>query len=192
MSSNAYWKAVLNCDRRWDNIFVYAVTSTKVWCRPSCPSRKPKRKHVLFFERYTAAEQAGFCPCQRCIPDKNPKNSDLLLIEQICETMTTESMPTLTQLAIKFNLSPYHLQRKFKNIVGITPRQYAEALRLDKFKIELKQEQAIADAVYQPGYNSSSSLSEKISLKLGMTPKVYQMSSKNLFQKCDRQKIKSY
>ena len=88
--------------------------------------------------------------------------------------MTTESMLTLTQLAIKFNLSPYHLQRKFKNIVGITPRQYAEALRLDKFKIELKQEQAIADAVYRAGYNSSSSLYEKISLKLGMTPKVYQ------------------
>ena len=177
MLTDEYWEAVLNRDRELDGVIVYAVISTKIYCLPSCPSSKPKRTNVRFFNTYTAAQKAGFRPCKRCFPNRDsPKQPNLELVGQICRKIDsqTEDRPTLTQLATWFNLSPSYLQRTFKRIVGITPRQYAEVSRLARFKLQLKQEANITKAIYQAGYNSSSSLYEKISSKLGMTPKIYQ------------------
>jgi AraC family transcriptional regulator of adaptative response/methylated-DNA-[protein]-cysteine methyltransferase len=170
------WQAILNRDRDYDKVFVYAVTSTKIYCLPSCPARKPKRANVVIFNTFVEAEQAGFRPCKRCLPHNNlPKPPHIKLVEQICREIDTsiEQRLTLSQLATQFNLSSAYLQRMFKSIVGITPRQYAEVSRLARFKRELQQEN-IAQAIYQAGYNSSSSLYENISSKLGMTPKTYQ------------------
>ena len=181
MLKEKYWQAVLKRDCRLDGVIVYAVTSTKIYCVPSCPSRKPKRNNVVIFNNHIAAEQAGFRPCKRCLPDRDsPKQKNLELVEKICREIDRrrEEQPTLSQLATWFNLSPSYLQRTFKRIVGITPKQYAEVSRLTKFKLELKQEENISKAIYQAGYNSSSSLYEKITSKLGMTPKIYQQHGK--------------
>ncbi|MGL6341729.1 MAG: bifunctional transcriptional activator/DNA repair enzyme AdaA, partial [Waterburya sp.] len=177
------WQAILNRNRAYNHLIVYAVTSTKIYCLPSCPARKPKRANVLIFNTSLEAEQAGFRPCKRCLPNQNlPKQPQIELVEQICREIDQRIAEklTLSQLATQFNLSSAYLQRTFKNIVGITPRQYAEVSRLARFKLELTQEDNIAQAVYQAGYNSSSSLYENISSKLGMTPKIYQQQGKTI------------
>ncbi|MGL5940973.1 MAG: bifunctional DNA-binding transcriptional regulator/O6-methylguanine-DNA methyltransferase Ada [Waterburya sp.] len=177
------WQAILNRDRAYDHFIFYAVTSTKIYCLPSCPARKPKRANVLIFKTSLEAEEAGFRPCKRCLPNQNlPKQPQIELVEQICREIDQRIAEklTLSQLATQFNLSSAYLQRTFKSIVGITPRQYAEVSRLARFKLELTQEDNVAQAVYQAGYNSSSSLYENISSKLGMTPKVYQQQGKTI------------
>jgi AraC family transcriptional regulator, regulatory protein of adaptative response / methylated-DNA-[protein]-cysteine methyltransferase len=177
------WQAILNRDRTYDHLIVYAVVSTKIYCLPSCPARKPKRVNVLIFNTSVEAEQAGFRPCKRCLPEQHlPKQPHIELVEQICREIDqriSEKL-TLSQLATQFNLSSAYLQRTFKSIVGITPRQYTEVSRLARFKLELTQEDNVAQAVYQAGYNSSSSLYENISSKLGMTPKIYQQQGKTI------------
>jgi AraC family transcriptional regulator of adaptative response/methylated-DNA-[protein]-cysteine methyltransferase len=177
MIKEEHWQAILNRDRYYDRAIVYAVISTKIYCLPSCPSRKPKRINVLIFPNHTLAEKAGFRPCKRCLPHKNlPQQPKIKLIEQICNAIEEDiATPiTLSRLAARFNLSPSYLQHTFKRLVGITLRQYVEISRLNQFKLELKQQKNVADAIYQAGYNSSSSLYDNISLKLGMTPKTYQ------------------
>lgn len=183
MLKEEYWQGVLKRDRAFDGVIVYAVISTKIYCLPSCPARKPKRTNVLFFDRYIEAQQAGFRPCKRCHPNRDlPKQPNLELIEKICREIdrSVENSPTLTQLATSYDLSPSYLQRTFKKIVGITPKQYTEFSRFCRFKQEIQQTTNIAQAVYQSGYNSSSSLYEKISLKLGMTPQMYQQQGKDI------------
>lgn len=177
MIKEEHWQAILNRDRYYDRAIIYAVISTKIYCLPSCPSRKPKRINVLIFPNHTLAEKAGFRPCKRCLPHKNlPQQPKIKLIEQICNAIELHiTTPiTLSELAARFNLSPSYLQHTFKSIVAITPRQYIEIFRLNRFKLELKQQKNVADAIYQSGYNSSSSLYDNISFKLGMTPKTYQ------------------
>lgn len=177
MIKEEHWQAILNRDRYYDEVIIYAVISTKIYCLPSCPSRKPKRINVLIFPNHTLAEKAGFRPCKRCLPHKNlPQQPKIKLIEQICKAIEEDiTTPiTLFRLATRFNFSPSYLQHTFKSIVGITPRQYIEVSRLNRFRLELKQQKNVADAIYQAGYNSSSSLYDNISFKLGMTPKTYQ------------------
>lgn len=181
MQIDEFWQALLERNQSYNDRFVYGVISTKIYCLPSCPSRKPKRKNVLFFNNYVEAETKGFRACKRCYPNLiSLSEPNLELIAQICQLIKqkTNNQLTLTQLGIQFHLSPYHLQRIFKRIVGITPKQYAEACRVDRFKSELSQGKTITDALYQVGYNSSSSLYEKTSAQLGMTPKIYQQGAK--------------
>jgi AraC family transcriptional regulator, regulatory protein of adaptative response / methylated-DNA-[protein]-cysteine methyltransferase len=177
MREDEYWQAILNRDRTYDGIFFCAVRSTKIYCLPSCPSRQPRRENVLFFSQSSEAEAAGFRPCKRCRPDLIlPDEPHLDLIENICRAIAQQSdrPPTLTQLATQFNISPYHLQRTFKRLVGVTPKQYANAYRLDLFKLQLKNQEKVTDAAYEVGYGSISSLYEQTSMQLGMTPTSYQ------------------
>ena len=176
MLSDLHWQAVLNRDRNYDGVIIYGVVTTKIYCVPSCPSRKPKRCNAILFETYVAAERAGFRACKRCLPQRDvPIQPKIELIERVCREIedNIEQPITLAYLARKFNLSTAYLQRTFKGVVGITPQQYREISRLLKFKLCLRQE-AIAQAIYRAGYSSSSSLYENISAKLGMTPKKYQ------------------
>lgn len=176
MLSNKYWQAVLNRDRRYDGVIIYGVVTTKIYCVPSCSARKPKRANVVFFDGYIEAEKLNYRPCKRCLPRRNhPIQPKIQLTARICrEIENLESTSNLAYLSQKFNLSKTYLQRTFKCIVGISPRQYREALRRSRFKQYLRQEENIAQAIYRAGYNSSSSLYENISLKLGMTPRTYQ------------------
>ena len=176
MEEIEYWEAVRSRNRAFDGVFVYAVRSTGIYCRPSCPSRRPQREHVQFFGSPAGAEQAGYRACRRCQPDKRtPDEPNLALVQRICRYLSEprDQLPTLDELAQEFHLSPYHLQRTFKRIVGVTPRQYAEAQRLERFKAGLKQGESVTDALYEAGYASNSSAYTQAARQFGMTPAAY-------------------
>jgi AraC family transcriptional regulator, regulatory protein of adaptative response / methylated-DNA-[protein]-cysteine methyltransferase len=170
------WDAVVSRDAAYDGRFVYGVRSTGIFCRPTCPSRRPDRKQVAFFSAPQAAERAGFRPCRRCSPLE--KNGDALsaLVREVCRLIEedSEDTPTLRSLADRVGLSPHYLQRVFKRVTGITPRQYADARRLDQFKTALKNGDNVTTALYGAGYGSSSRLYEQTPRQLGMTPTTYQ------------------
>ena len=169
------WQAVLARDRRADGQFVYAVRSTGVYCRPSCPSRRPRRHVVVFFDAAADAERAGFRPCRRCTPHE-PAAADPWVekIRRACVYLANvEGHPSLATLARRVGGSPYHLQRNFKRLVGVSPREYAEACRLRKVKRRLRQGDAVTGAMLDAGYGSSSRFYERAAPKLGMSPSTY-------------------
>ena len=170
------WQAVLDRDRHSEAAFVYAVNSTGIYCRSSCPSRRPKREQVTFFPGAAAATAAGFRPCRRCRPDqKIPADRQLELVRAVCQHIQSsdDGPPTLAQLGALVGTSPAHLQRVFKALLGITPRQYADACRQDRFKSRLQAGWEITDAMYDAGYGSNSRLYEGSYSHLGMTPASY-------------------
>lgn len=173
--AGARWRAVAARDRGADGHFVYGVRSTGVYCRPSCPSRRPTRARVAFFPTPAEAEQAGFRACRRCRP-KEPALPDrwTLKIQRACAYLATvEGHPSLAALARRFGGSAYHFHRTFKRIVGLTPREYADACRLWKVKRRLRQGAAVTAAVVEAGYGSSSRFYERAVAKLGMSPAIY-------------------
>ena len=178
-----YWQAVLTRDNTSDGAFVYAVRSTGIYCNPSCPSRKPQRQQVLFFARPEAAEKAGFRPCRRCHPgEPSLLENQVELVQQACRYIEShlEGPVTLATLGEQVHLSPYHLQRVFKRVMGISPRQYAEAYRLGKLKTQLKDGNSVTRALYEVGYSSSSRLYERTPAQLGMTPTDYRRGGKGM------------
>jgi AraC family transcriptional regulator of adaptative response/methylated-DNA-[protein]-cysteine methyltransferase len=169
------WQAVLARDRRADGQFVYAVRSTGVYCRPSCPSRRPRRHVVAFFDAAVDAERAGFRACRRCKPHE-PAAADPWVekIRRACVYLANvDGHPSLATLARRVGGSPYHLQRNFKRLVGVSPREYAEACRLRKVKRRLRQGDAVTGAMLDAGYGSSSRFYERAAPKLGMSPSTY-------------------
>ena len=178
-----YWQAVLAKDASFDGTFFYAVRSTSIYCRPSCPARRPRREQVLFFSLPEVAERAGFRPCQRCTPQNaTTPNPQVERVERVCQYIESnlDSPLTLAILGEQVGMSPHHLQRIFKRIMGITPRQYAEAHRLSELKTQLKEGQAVTTALYEAGYSSSSRLYEQASTRLGMTPATYRRGGKGM------------
>ena len=165
-----WWEAVLAKDARMDGAFYYAVTSTGVYCRPSCPSRRPRRTNVLFFRDAGAAEQSGFRPCRRC----HPRADQLAAIKSVCRYIEEhlDERITLTNLAAHAGLSRFHLQRKFKAALGLSPREYADACRARLLKRHLRGAPSVTAAIYDAGYGSSSRVYERAGA-LGMTPAVY-------------------
>jgi AraC family transcriptional regulator, regulatory protein of adaptative response / methylated-DNA-[protein]-cysteine methyltransferase len=172
----ARWTAVLDRDRRADGRFVYGVQSTGIYCRPSCPSRRPRRDRVRFFDAPEAARAAGFRACKRCGPDTIAPVVDPWVdkIRRACVYLSNvEGHPSLATLAARLGGSPYHLQRNFKRLVGVSPREYAEAIRLRKVKGRLRQAGDITGAMLEAGYGSSSRFYERAVPKLGMAPSAY-------------------
>lgn len=182
MDEEICWQAVLARDAGWDDRFVYGVQSTRIYCRPSCPSKRPHRDRVLFFPRPDAAEQAGFRPCRRCRPQDPGPGRELELVGEICRRIQgrPEEPSSLAALAAAAGIGPHHLQRTFKRVTGISPRQYAEACRLGLLKERLRDGQGVADALYEAGYGSSSRLYERAPLRLGMTPAVYRRGGRGV------------
>ena len=175
-----YWEAVQSRDAAFDGIFFYGVKSTGIYCRPSCPSRKPLRENVVFFTELESAQQSGFRSCLRCLPQR--KNST---VEEICEFIDSacsggESRISLQTLSKQFNVSESYLQRSFKKVMGISPRQYCETKRIEKFKNASKSSADVTTAMYEAGYSSGSRLYEKASSQLGMTPATYRNQGKNM------------
>ena len=176
LNSAAQWNAVLARDRGADGLFVYAVSSTGIYCRPSCPSRKPRRDRVAFFDTTDAARRAGFRACRRCHPDASVVADPWVdKIRRACVYLSNvDGHPSLATLAARLGGSPYHLQRNFKRLVGVTPREYAEACRLKSVKRRLRRGTGVTGAMLDAGYGSSSRFYERAVPKLGMAPSVYQ------------------
>lgn len=169
------WTAVLARDSRFDGRFVYAVDSTGVYCRPTCPSRRPRRANVRFFAIPSEAEGAGYRPCRRCRPRQGETSRQAEAVRRACAFLEAhlEESPTLTDLAQEVGLSPHHLQRTFKAATGLSPKQYAARLRAAQFKAEVQRGESVTSATYGAGYGSSSRLYEKADANLGMTPGAY-------------------
>lgn len=171
------WRAVLAKDARFDGQFVFAVSSTKVYCRPSCPSRRPRRERVSFFEKAEAAEEAGFRACLRCKPQSNDvADPQLALVQRVCQLLDASGegeTVKLAELATQVGVSAFHLQRTFKRVMGISPRQYVAARRFGNFKQLVREGESVTNAVYDSGFNSSSRVYEQAAEELGMTPATY-------------------
>ncbi|MDQ2786981.1 MAG: bifunctional DNA-binding transcriptional regulator/O6-methylguanine-DNA methyltransferase Ada [Chloroflexota bacterium] len=170
------WQSVLARDVEADGAFVYAVRTTGIYCRPICPSRRPRREHVVFFTLPEAAERAGFRACRRCHPEQATlRDPQVDIVRRVCHAIAAnpEEPPTLAGLSAAVGLSPFHVQRMFKRVMGITPRQYATACRMDRLKGELRKGEAVTSALYGAGYGSPSRLYERAPAQLGMTPAVY-------------------
>lgn len=171
----ACWRAVQQHDAGADGRFFYGVMTTGVYCRPSCASRLPLRKNVRFYCDAAAAERDGLRPCKRCKPRGAAPNDEALRIAEVCrhiEAHAGDKLP-LAELAQRAHLSPFHFQRRFKAIVGLSPKAYAEACRLKTLRRELRTAPTVSDAIYGAGYGSGSRVYEKIDTRLGMTPAEY-------------------
>jgi AraC family transcriptional regulator of adaptative response/methylated-DNA-[protein]-cysteine methyltransferase len=171
------WHAVVTRDRSRDGTFYYGVSTTGVYCRPSCAARLPNPKNVSFHRTPGEAEAAGFRPCKRCKPEGPSREQELAdKVRAACRTMEAahDALPTLAELAREASLSPYHFHRVFKATTGITPRAYAQALREQRVRSQLGQASTVTEAMYGAGFHASSRFYEKSYEMLGMKPRDYQ------------------
>lgn len=178
------WQAVTDRDRRADGKFVYAVRSTGIYCRPSCPSKRPKREKVQFFAIPEAAERAGFRACKRCLP-KQAAVADprLRAVSKVCRAIESQISGDdsngnavalhLSTLAGSVKMSVHQLERAFRGAMSITPKQYADAVRMQRLKSQLREGGSVTTALYDAGFGSSSRLYERAPGQLGMTPRAY-------------------
>lgn len=175
-SDDQFWQAVVAKDARFDGQFVFAVSSTGIYCRPSCPSRRAHRDRVKFFDLPEAAEQAGFRACRRCRPQRaRVLDPQLSLVQSVCRALDADDGETLklAELATRFDISVFHLQRTFKRVMGISPRQYSTARKFSNFKALVRQGESVTHSLYESGFSSSSRLYEQAAEELGMTPATY-------------------
>lgn len=174
-AADARWAAVMARDADADGAFYYAVRSTGVYCRPSCPARRPKRENVSFHQSREAAEAAGFRACKRCRPDRPSlaahHAAEVTAACRLIEAAATP--PSLDQLAARVGLSPWHFHRVFKRVTGLTPRQYAAAHREARLRDTLGHGATVTNALLDAGYNASGRFYAQSESKLGMTPKRY-------------------
>jgi AraC family transcriptional regulator of adaptative response/methylated-DNA-[protein]-cysteine methyltransferase len=173
-NNNRRWQAVVDRNSALDGQFVFAVSSTGVYCRPSCAARRPRRENVQFFAVPMEAEAAGYRACLRCHPKLLGGNQSdgVKAICRFIEQHLDEPL-TLDRLGEEFHQSPFHLQRRFKAALGITPREYADSCRLRLLKRNLQAGESVTSAMYGAGYGSSSRLYERTASQLGMTPDKY-------------------
>ena len=176
------WKAVLARDETQDGTFVFGVRSTGIYCKPSCPARHPHIEQVVFFPGPGEAEQSGFRACKRCRPREQGSSQRTELVQRICEFVERhlDEKLTLASLSREAGLSPFHFQRTFKRILGITPRQYIEARRLEKVRRSLRRGETVTDALYGAGFTSRGRLYEKSPGQLGVNPGTFRRGGEGL------------
>jgi AraC family transcriptional regulator of adaptative response/methylated-DNA-[protein]-cysteine methyltransferase len=170
------WDAVVRRDRSFDGVLFYAVKTTGIYCKPSCPSRRPRPANVEFFFDARQAERAGFRPCRRCHPRLVAEASpEVALIRRTCEFIERNLDGTLTSSVLRNGLpeSPAQVNRVFRRTLGVTVREYIEARRFALFKLHLGLGRSVAEATYDAGYGSSRGAYEGVTHRLGMTPAVY-------------------
>lgn len=174
-SNRRLWKAVAERDGALDGAFVYAVHSTGVYCLPSCPARRPSRDQVTFFDSPEAAERGGYRACRRCRPHERAQNSAIVLLRRLCQIIEAESAEPirLAALATRSGIGRFRVQSLFRRLLGLSPRAYADAIRLRRLKAQLRKGDDVTTALYDAGYGSSSRLYERSNAQLGMTPATY-------------------
>jgi AraC family transcriptional regulator of adaptative response/methylated-DNA-[protein]-cysteine methyltransferase len=175
------WDAVLRRDAAADGSFVYAVASTGIYCRPSCPSRRPGRHQVRFYATPAEAETAGYRACLRCAPKdgetegrRRVRAAREYLDQHLDETVTLERLGTAV------GMSPYHLQRTFRRLTGMSPKAYADTRRMDRMKTRLREGDSVTRATYEAGYTSASRAYDHARARLGMTPADYRRGGTGL------------
>jgi AraC family transcriptional regulator of adaptative response/methylated-DNA-[protein]-cysteine methyltransferase len=172
LDADTAWAAFMRRDREWDGRILGAVKTTGIYCKPSCPARRPKRENVEFFATAGEARAAGYRPCMRCKPDEVGRDREAVaravsLIER------AEEAPTLSELADAVGYAPHHFQRIFKRDLGVSPAEYARALRNRRTETALKANGRVTDAVYDAGYSAPSSFYSDAKERLGMTPSAW-------------------
>ena len=172
LDADTAWAAFMRRDRAWDGRVIGAVKTTGIYCKPSCPARRPKREHVEFFAAADEARAAGYRACLRCKPDEVGRDREAVaeavkLIEQ------AEEAPTLCGLADAVGYAPHHFQRIFKRDLGVSPAEYARGLRNQRTEAALKANGRVTDAVYEAGYSAPSSFYSDAKERLGMTPSAW-------------------
>jgi AraC family transcriptional regulator, regulatory protein of adaptative response / methylated-DNA-[protein]-cysteine methyltransferase len=176
IKTDSRWARVQARDRSADGVFFYAVKTTGVFCRPSCAARTPKPENVVYFHTAPEAEHAGFRPCLRCRPlaaaGRDGVTEKMKQVAEFIRTHAEEQLP-LSRLAKHASLSPAHLQRTFKSIVGVTPKEFQAAERIRTFKSRLRGGDSILSATFDTGYGSTSRIYEQVDGGLGMTPSAY-------------------
>lgn len=173
LDANAAWEAVR---MRRPAPFFYCVRTTGIYCRPTCPSRRPRREHVRFVARAEEAERAGFRACRRCRP-RDAESPDQAMARRVCaaiEAALAAGEPiTLRALGQAVGLSGGRVQRRFTKALGLSPRAWAAQRRLERFRDALRDHERVTDAVYSAGYRSGSRAYEGVQGRLGMTPRAY-------------------
>jgi AraC family transcriptional regulator, regulatory protein of adaptative response / methylated-DNA-[protein]-cysteine methyltransferase len=176
------WRAVVERDETKDGLFVFAVRSTGIYCRPSCPARHPSLEQVLFFSKPDEAARRGFRACKRCRPRDAGPSARAEIVERICKCIEVnlDEKLTLKILSRQAGLSPFHFQRLFKRALGISPRQYVEALRLERVKRSLTNGETVTNSLYNAGFTSNSRLYEKTPPQLGVSPGIFRRGGEGL------------
>ena len=172
LDADTAWAAFMRRDRSWDGRVIGAVKTTGIYCKPSCPARRPKREHVVFYSSTKEARDAGFRPCLRCKPDEVGRDREAVaaavkLIER------SEEAPSLAEMAAAVGYAPHHFQRIFKRDLGVSPAEYARGLRSRRAEQALKANGRVTDAVYDAGYQSPSGFYSDAKERLGMTPSAW-------------------
>src|SRR5260370_1454191 len=175
-----FWQAALARDSRADGTFVLAVRSTHIYCRPSCPARRPLRRNVIFFRTREEAEKQGYRPCRRCRP--NEIAGPVALVQRAALHLRESSEDGVRLGALVRALGTTHstLRRAFLQVTGLNPRELAEALRIRRFKTMLRAGKSITDALYETGFGSSSRVYERSNAQLGMTPATYRKAGQGM------------
>ncbi|MHB1937952.1 MAG: bifunctional DNA-binding transcriptional regulator/O6-methylguanine-DNA methyltransferase Ada [Acidobacteriaceae bacterium] len=173
------WKMVVERTATADTMFVYAVRTTGIYCRPSCPSRRPLRASVEFYPTSELAERAGYRACKRCTPAQ--EHPQLRTLSAACNYLDRHDDRTvkLDDLGNAVGLSSFHVQRIFRRCLGITPREYQQTRRIERFRQQASQGETVTAAIYEAGFGSSSRLYEDANQQLGMTPAALRNGGKN-------------
>jgi AraC family transcriptional regulator, regulatory protein of adaptative response / methylated-DNA-[protein]-cysteine methyltransferase len=179
-AAERYWQATLHRDPRADGSFFFAVRSTQVYCRPSCPSRRPLRRNTVFFRTPQDAESEGFRPCRRCRPKQ--QDAATALVQRVAAVLAKDEDEPLRlgSLAEQVDSSPAQLRRAFRRATGLSPKEFEQAFRLARFKKMLRDGSSVTEALYACGYGSSSRLYEKTNAHLGMTPASYRKGGEGM------------
>ena len=175
------WQAVVARDEGFDGTFYYSVTTTGVYCRPSCAARLAKRSNVRFHATCADAEAAGFRPCKRCKPTQpSLRESYAAKIAAACRHIEeSEEAPALAELAQASGLSPFHFHRVFKSVTGITPKAYSVAHRQKRVRSALPKSSSVTEAIHDSGFNSSGRFYAGSNGVLGMTPTAFRSGGKD-------------
>ncbi|HFZ8994225.1 TPA: bifunctional DNA-binding transcriptional regulator/O6-methylguanine-DNA methyltransferase Ada [Citrobacter freundii] len=175
------WQQVLARDPDADGLFVFAVQTTGIFCRPSCRAKHARRENVRFFTHPQQALEAGYRPCKRCQPDReNAGQQQRDKIAHACRILQQDTPVTLQALAQQVTISPYHLHRLFKAATGMTPKAWQQAWRARRLRDALTQENSVTRAILSAGFPDSSSYYRKADQTLGMTAKQYRKGGDRL------------
>ncbi|NJN52556.1 MAG: methylphosphotriester-DNA--protein-cysteine methyltransferase family protein [Gammaproteobacteria bacterium] len=171
MADDELWNAVAGRDAQFDGLLFYGVVTTGVYCRPSCPSRRPNRDNTRYFGTPTEAERAGLRPCRRCRPDAIAQPIGAAAhVAAVCRRVLADCDVTLVAVAREMGLAERTLRRSFAEVLGVSPSEFIASAKVERLKRGLRRHGRVTDAAYAAGYGSSSRLYEGAGAKLGMSP----------------------